>query len=231
MSPELPSHWQVFANAEAVAAAACTQILTVASQAIAARGQFRLVLAGGRTPEQCYRLLAQADAQWAAWHLYYGDERCLPAAHPDRNSQLVARSLGAPLLALLQHHPIPAELGPTLAAERYTQTIAAALPFDLVLLGMGEDGHTASLFPGDSYPAQERVHAVQQAPKPPPQRVSLSAATLSQARQVLFLITGSSKTAALRAWQAGAALPVAQISPAIAPNVYLDQAAWQGTAA
>jgi len=230
MLPKLPSHWQVFANAEAVAAAACTQILTVASQAIAARGQFRLVLAGGRTPEQCYRLLAQADAQWAAWHLYYGDERCLPAAHPDRNSQLVARSLGA-AFSLVQHHPIPAELGPTLAAERYTQSIATALPFDLVLLGMGEDGHTASLFPGHPYPAQERVHAVQQAPKPPPQRVSLSAATLSQTRHLLFLITGSSKTAALRAWQAGAALPVAQISPAIAPNLYLDQAAWQGTEA
>jgi 6-phosphogluconolactonase len=218
--------WQVLVDADAVAVHAAELILQAAATAIQERGVFRLVLAGGRTPEKVYRQLAAARANWHNWHIYFGDERCLPAGHPDRNSQLAARSWLAHGQIPADHiHPIPAELGAVTAAQRYAERVSQARPFDMVLLGIGEDGHTASLFPGHAFPPDEAVHAVSGAPKPPPERVSLSVASLSDSHDVLVLVTGSGKHEAVRQWQQGADLPITRISARRRMIVLLDAAA------
>lgn len=219
-------HWQPLADSQAVAAQAAERILQAAGRAITARGLFRIVLAGGRTPEAAYHLLANADTDWSRWHIYFGDERCLPADDEERNSLMASNAL-LKLVSIPadQVHAIPAEQGAEAAAEAYESVIRAALPFDLVLLGIGEDGHTASLFPGQQHPADQLVHAVHQAPKPPSDRVSLSAGALSEAREVLILATGAGKRTAIKGWQAGEHLPIATIGKPATIDVLLDKAA------
>ena len=221
------THWHTLETSEDVALAAYQCTLDAALSAIAERGQFKLVLAGGTTPEKVYRLLAQADANWSKWFIYYGDERCLPEDHADRNSVMAEQAfLEKVAIPKAQVFAIPAELGPEKAAIQYQQIVKFALPFDMVLLGMGEDGHTASLFPGHQHNSDELVHAVYSSPKPPPERVSISAKALGNARQVIFLVTGSNKQEAVKLWRSGHDLPVASIlSDNI--NVYIDRDANQ----
>ena len=109
--------WRILENPAAVAAEAVECLLTAAQDAIAARGCFRLVLAGGRTPELAYRLLAEEKADWARWELYVGDERCLPEDHAERNSRLIQRAwLYRIPPDLARVHFIPAERGPAAGA-------------------------------------------------------------------------------------------------------------------
>ena len=218
--------WHLLEDAEAVAREASRRILNAAALAIAERGCFRIVLAGGRTPEQAYRLLAAADSDWARWEIYYGDERCLPENSPERNSLMVSRVwLDHVPIPADQVHPIPAQLGPVEAARRYAAQVAAALPFDLVLLGLGEDGHTASLFPDQPHPGNDLVQAVFAAPKPPPERVSLSVHALSNTHELLVLVTGAGKRAAVAAWRRGARLPIGQLHPVAGIDVLIDRLA------
>ena len=202
-------------------------ILLGAQRAIAARGSFRLVLAGGRTPEQAYRILRESKANWNQWAIYFGDERCLPEGDPERNSTMAAQAwLEHVPIPKVNIHRVPAELGPKQGARQYAQTVDRALPFDLVLLGLGEDGHTASLFPGTGHhPPGQSVHAIFDAPKPPPERISLSAAALSDAAQVIVLVSGAGKRDAVRQWRSGAPLPITLIRPIAGIDVLLDRAA------
>lgn len=200
------------ADGEAAAQAALEIVLAQAAAAIAARGRFVLALCGGRTPGRLYELLAEAGQDWRRWHLVYGDERCLPRGDEDRNCSLVQRCwLDRTDFPAANHHVPDAELGAAIAAPRYAKAIAPLLPIDLALLGMGEDGHTASLFPGHSHP-DATVVAVHGAPKPPAERVSLGYAALNAADTVCFLVTGAAKRDALRRWQQGDDIPVARIS-------------------
>lgn len=221
------SRWHTLETADQVAQAAYQQILIAAEHAIADHGNFKLVLAGGGTPEKVYRLLAQADADWAKWFIYYGDERCLPIDHADRNSLMATRVfLEKVAIPSAQTFTIPAELGPEQAAKKYQRVVADALPFDMVLLGMGEDGHTASLFPGHKNQEDELAHAVYNSPKPPPERVSISAKALSNTEQLIFLITGANKQNAVKNWRSGQDLPVATIIPKNPIDIYIDQDAY-----
>jgi len=206
----LPADTHLLADAEAVAAEACRLIGNAAQDAIRQRRLFRLVLAGGHTPRRCYQLLAATEQDWAAWEIFWSDERCRPAGHPERNDCMAqAVWLGRVAIPAAQLHPIPVELGPEKAATRYGALLAEHLPFDLVLLGMGEDGHTASLFPQAA--AQDApVIAVHGAPKPPAERVSLNYQSLQACRQQLVLVTGGEKSSALAAWQQNAGLPIAR---------------------
>ena len=218
--------WQYFPDAAAVAAAATALILSAADAAISARGEFRLVLAGGTTPDRVYRQLAASLADWSRWQIYFGDERCLPAADPGRNSSMAAAAwLDHARVPQQNVHTIPAELGAKAAAQCYAPLVAGARPFDMVLLGMGEDGHTASLFPGDVHPAGEQVHAISGAPKPPPERVSLSRDALSDSRDVLILVTGKGKREAVQRWRAGEDLPIAHITARDHLRVLIDREA------
>lgn len=221
------SRWHRLETADQVASAACQQILKAAEEAIADHGKFKLVLAGGSTPEKVYRLLAGANADWANWVIYYGDERCLPDDHADRNSAMAKVLLDNAAIPAAQIFTIPAELGGELAAERYRSVVAKALPFDLVLLGMGEDGHTASLFPGHVHDEDELVHAVYNSPKPPPERVSISAKALGDSKGIIFLITGANKREMVKAWRSGQDLPVAAIVSENPLDIYIDGEAYQ----
>ncbi|WP_031437331.1 6-phosphogluconolactonase [Methylobacter tundripaludum] len=222
------SRWHYLETAEQVAEAACQQILNAATSAISERGKFKLVLAGGGTPEKVYRLLAESNADWANWHIYYGDERCLPADHQDRNSLMASRVLlDKVAIPANQIFTMPAELGPEVAADRYKLDVAKAGTFDMVLLGMGEDGHTASLFPGHQHQQDELVHAVYNSPKPPPERISLSARALSNTRELIFLITGANKQEAVNLWRSGSDLPIATIEPENPIDIYIDSDAFK----
>ena len=216
-------------DSDSLARAATRHILATAERAIAGHGEFRVVLAGGTTPAAVYRQLADATADWSCWQFYFGDERCLPADHPERNSVMVRRSwLDRVPVPAGNIHAIPAENGAVVAARAYAPLVAAAVPFDLVLLGMGEDGHTASLFPGHAHAPGELVHAVQGAPKPPPERVSLGTTALNSAAGVLVLVSGTGKHAALLDWKRGERLPITYIQGQNGVDVYLDAGADTG---
>ncbi|GIX28716.1 MAG: 6-phosphogluconolactonase [Burkholderiales bacterium] len=166
-----------------------------------------------------------AETDWSAWHVYFGDERCRPRGDPARNDTRIAeRWLDHVPIPPAQIHPIPAELGPEAAASAYARTLASVGEFDLVLLGLGEDGHTASLFPGlaPEIDRETDVLPVRDAPKPSPERVSLSASRLSRARQVLFFVQGEPKRAAVAAWRRGEDIPARRIAPARGVDVLLD---------
>lgn len=220
--------WQALRDTKALQAAAASRVLAAAAAAIAARGRFNLVLSGGNTPRGVYERLCDADTDWQRWHIYLGDERCVPPTDAQRNSAMATDIWLAHVpVPVQQQHWIPAELGPVAGAAHYAETLRDLGSFDLVLLGLGEDGHVASLFPGSYWGAAVTAPAVLpvlNAPKPPPQRVSLSAARLNDARAVLFLIDGESKRAALDRWRAGEDLPVAAIRPRDGADVLLTEA-------
>jgi 6-phosphogluconolactonase len=220
--------WHGFATPSGLEQAADQFILDAASNAIARKGSFQIVLAGGGTPRNVYHLLSAAHANWAKWHVYFGDERCLPPEHPERNSQMARQAwLDHVPIPREQIHGIPAETGAESAAASYERTLSGIGIFDLVLLGLGEDGHTASLFPNHDWgltaeaPAAIAVHG---APKPPPDRVSLSANRLSMAHQVLFLVAGNSKRPAIRIWRNGGNIPATAIAPQGGVDIYLEAA-------
>ena len=218
--------WHMHRAGEALERAAAQFILDSAMRAIVARGVFHLVLAGGNTPRAVYARLRECVADWPAWRVYFGDERCLPPDSAERNSRMALDALFARVpLEQAHFHAIPAERGARVAARDYAAVIKHVPTFDLVMLGLGEDGHTASLFPGaDIGTATDApaVLAVEDAPKPPRERVSLSAARLSRARNVMFVVSGSSKRDAVRRWRRGDDLPAAHIAPPAGVDVLID---------
>jgi 6-phosphogluconolactonase len=220
------TRWHPFATSTALVADARERVIAAAGDAIASRGRFVIVLSGGNTPRALYRSLRDADTDWTRWHVYYGDERCVAAHDAGRNSVMAAETLlNAVAIPREQCHAIPGELGAEPAAREYAATLRDVGTFDLVLLGLGEDGHTASLFPqATEHRADARgdVIAVSDAPKPPPERVSLSAARLSDARAVLFLVSGESKRDAVRRWREGEAIPAAGIVPDAGVDVLIE---------
>lgn len=176
-----------------------------------------------------YRILADSGSEWQGWQVYFGDERCLPQDHEARNSTAAALAwLDRVPIPGENVHLIPAELGAKAAAMAYEPLVSAALPFDLVILGMGEDGHTASLFPGRVRGPVNLVLPVHEAPKPPPDRVSLSTKALSNTRETLILVTGTNKRDAVAAWKAGKPLPVAGIEGRNGVDILIDRDAVAG---
>ncbi|PWQ98646.1 6-phosphogluconolactonase [Leucothrix pacifica] len=223
--------WQLFDNATVLAEQATQDILNAAESAISQRGAFHLVLAGGTTPKVIYRLLAKTDSDWQHWHVYLGDERCLSPDDAERNSVMASECLLNDVsIPDSQVHFIPSELGSDAAAAAYDKVLQNVGQFDMVLLGMGEDGHTASLFPGHIYPEGPLALPVLNAPKPPPERVSLSSACLSNNDQILILITGQSKHDRVLDWISGVDMPITNITTNNQASVYCDKEAWTGDA-
>jgi 6-phosphogluconolactonase len=221
--------WHTFDSPEALTQAAFDAIVQCATEAIARRGRFLIALSGGKTPCTVYQMLCQAHTDWSKWYVYYGDERCLPPEDSERNSLIASRALleHVPIPAE-QIHPIPAELGAADGSAAYCATLERVGLFDLVLLGLGEDGHTASLFPEHPWEAGGAAAIpVFGAPKPPPERVSMSASRLSVARRIIFLVTGAGKRQAVEQWKQGVRLPAGSIAPAAgtAVEVFLDMPA------
>lgn len=220
--------WHAVANLPALYRAALNAILGSATLAIQQRGQFHLVISGGETPREIYRQLRAAHSDWSAWHIYFSDERCLPPTDANRNSRMAGEVwLDHVPIPAAQLHIIPGELGASQAARVYAETLRTVGMFDLALLGLGEDGHTASLFPDHEWgsaPDSPDMLAVLDAPKPPPQRVSLSAMRLSRSQQVIFLVAGESKRKAVAEWRNGKNIPAQAIAPAAGVDVLVESA-------
>jgi 6-phosphogluconolactonase len=177
---------------EDVAAAAAADIAEALRD-----GARSLVLAGGTTPQRCYELLAHMDVDWGRVTILFGDERCVRPDHPDSNYRMARESL-LDRVSPATVHRMPAELGPDEGAGLYAHVVASVASLDVVTLGVGEDGHTASLFPG--HPALEAtalVVGIRDSPKPPPQRVTLTLPALRSARRVIILATGAGKADAV----------------------------------
>lgn len=220
--------WHEYPESDFLCRRAAKGIERLAGEAIAAKGAFSIVLAGGNTPQAVYRQLRHVRTDWSAWHVYFGDERCLPANRPELNSVMADQSwLEHVAIPAGQIHRIPAQLGADVAAIQYSAELEGVGDFDLVLLGLGQDGHTASLFPGKEWgrdSAQPAALAVHDAPKPPRDRVSLSAWRLSRAAAVWFLVTGRDKALAVQSWRNGACIPAASISPPGGVDIWLARA-------
>jgi 6-phosphogluconolactonase len=215
--------WHRFQTVNALCESIVAQLAELANTAINARGVFHIALAGGRTPKIIYEKLCAIRTDWSCWFIYFGDERCLPRGDAGRNDTLARSSwLDHVPIPSAQIFAIPAELGAQQGAAEYSRQMEAVGDFDLVLLGLGEDGHTASLFPGHALDASTAALAVQMAPKPPAQRISLSASRLSAARAVWFLVTGADKRAALLRWRGEEDIPAAHIVPAAGVDVFTD---------
>lgn len=199
----------VLATAEEVAARAAA----VVAETIRGRPQTRLVLAGGTTPRRCYELLAEMDIPWGRVTILFGDERCLPPNDPETNYNLALNALLRKVLPGSVHR-IPGELGPDEAARLYEPVVATGT-LDLVLLGIGPDGHTASLFPGNpALGATTLVAPVRAAAKPPPERVTLTFRALRSAARTLLLATGTDKKDALAGARQGT-LPAGMVGAEI----------------
>jgi 6-phosphogluconolactonase len=167
--------------------------------AAAARPGAHLVLAGGSTYVRAYELAGPRVA-WDGVHLWYGDERCVPADHPDSNHGAARAALEAPGAIW---HPMDGQAGPHGGAAAYVRELEPVPDFDLVLLGMGPDGHTLSLFPGHpQLRADGRVVGVTDSPKPPPERITLTLNAL-QGADLVLVVTGADKAGALTRVLAG----------------------------
>jgi 6-phosphogluconolactonase len=205
--------WHSFESQVSLDQAAMERVVAIAESSIKTRGQFHLVLAGGSTPKNVYTLLKNIKTDWHKWHIYFGDERCLDSGHQDRNSTMVFEAwLNHIDIPVQNIHAIPAELGPVEGAYLYNQTLSQVGDFDLVLLGLGEDAHTASLFPGHSWDNNLDALAVFDAPKPPSLRISMSPARLSRSTSVLFLVSGKEKQTAINQWKAGDLIPASTVT-------------------
>lgn len=175
---------------------------------------FRVALSGGTTPKKLYSRLASVDCanrvEWPRVQFYFGDERCVPPGHAESNFKLANDALFQPLgIKATQIFRIEGEAGqPDLAARRYEETIrqqfatpSPAWPrFDLILLGLGDDGHTASLFPG-SPALNEKIRAVvpSESPRGVTHRITFAAPLINAARRIVFMVTGLQKAPAIRA--------------------------------
>ncbi|MDD2833270.1 MAG: 6-phosphogluconolactonase [Methylotenera sp.] len=215
------SRWHRFNSQDEINQATVRHILQAADEAIDRYGSFLIVLAGGSTPKSVYQLLAKEHADWANWHVYHNDDRCLSVDHDERNSKMAREAwLNHVPIPADQIHDIPAELGNIAGAKAYAKTLEGVRTFDLVILGLGEDGHTASLFPHHAVDNSADAVAVFDSPKPPAHRVTISQARLNDTHGVIFLVTGAGKQHAVNDWLNGVAIPATLIAPACGIDVY-----------
>lgn len=157
-------------------------------------GAQNVVLAGGTTPMRAHELLGPLVGDWSSVDLWYGDERCVPPDDPQSNHGQAAARLDAPGA---RWHRMKGELGPEAGAADYARQLGQT-PLHLVVLGMGPDGHTASLFPDHPVlDAPGSVAFVTNAPKPPPQRITLTLPRINGAARIVLAVTGPEKRAAL----------------------------------
>jgi 6-phosphogluconolactonase len=201
----------------ALARAVAREFVEAAVQSVADRGRFTVALAGGSTPRAAYRMLATpayaTEVPWDKVHLFWSDERAVPPSDPDSNYGMAAEALIAHVpIPNAQVHRIEGERPPEAAAieaERVLRRELGAVPeLDLVLLGLGEDGHTASLFPGQPVIRETvRLAAAVIAPKPPPARITFTPVTINAARRIAIVVAGAGKAAILARVLEGPRMP------------------------
>jgi 6-phosphogluconolactonase len=202
---------RVFQDLEALSRAAAEFFTDLAKRCVASQGRFTVALSGGATPRRLYTLLGSSphreNVEWKYSHVFWADERCVPEDHPESNFKLAVDAfLSSVAMPKENIHRIKGEEGPGRAAQDYEQDIRsffgpALLPvFDLIILGAGEDGHTASLFPGSASLHERTRLALPVYLEPPkPNRVTLTLPVLNHAVEVLFLATGRAKAGVVHA--------------------------------
>jgi len=224
----LPGTVTVHADAAEVAVAAADWILDISATAITAGGRFRVALAGGNTPRGLYQLLAASPrreaTEWSGWEVFFGDERACPADDPGSNYRMAREALlDLVPIAPQRIHRIEGERPDLEAAAREYGTILSSTSgvgapgapprLDCVLLGLGENGHTASLFPGDpSLEVRDRWVVRSRADYAPYDRITLTFPVLNAAAHVGFLVAGAAKGDALRGVIQGT-VPAARVRP------------------
>ncbi len=234
-------------DADQLALSAARSVAQIASESIRERGRFTVALAGGSTPQKTYRLLARDQAalavDWSKAYLFFGDERYVP---PDdnRSNYKMAHDALLTVAPIPADHVFPMPTGratPQQSAEEYARTLETffgtrngQMPvFDLILLGLGDDGHTASLFPGAAALAVNDLPVTASEPgtlPPPVDRITLTYPVLNAARYVVFLVAGATKAEAFRdVWQSRAVpneRPAAGVHPEPGILIWIvDQAA------
>jgi 6-phosphogluconolactonase len=242
--------FRVFPDLEGAATALAGEIVESAGRAIAARGSCSMVLPGGSSPAPLYRELSgrrRRQVRWDRVDLFWGDERAVPPYSPESNYGLAARNLlPLPGLPESQVHRMKGEADPLeLEARRYERELTRVVadsggnagdrPFDLLLLGMGPDGHTASLFPGSPRLAETRRQVVvEPRPSRPPfvPRLTLTLPVLNGSREVFFLVAGSDKAPVVRRILGGPSVddppPAGWVHGLERTTWFLDQAAASG---
>jgi 6-phosphogluconolactonase len=186
------AEFTVLATAEEVAEDAAASI----AEALRAGGR-TLVLTGGTSPIRTYQLLSDLDVEWGRVTVLFGDERCVPPLDPESNYR-VARENLLDRVNPATVHRIPGELGPDVGADLYAEVVTEEAPFDVVLLGVGEDGHVNSLFPGHrALKATGLTAGIHDSPKPPAERVTMTLEAIRDAKLILIIATGAGKADAV----------------------------------
>jgi 6-phosphogluconolactonase len=221
-------------GAEELALEAAERITRAAGESVGAGGRLTLALAGGSTPGRTYGVLARpemmARLDWSRAFVFFGDERCVPPDDPRSNYGMASKALLEHVPVTPDHvFPIPTDRTPAECARAYAATLAslfkppagAAPVFDLILLGLGDDGHTASLFPGMPSLQEREAWVVDSPPgvlPPPVARVTLTYPVLNAARRVLFLVSGEKKAAVLREVLEGDPSPAERPAAGVRPR-------------
>ena len=228
----------VYGSSEELAEAAAREFAAKAEEAIEERGRFAVVIAGGSTPETMYGILARDyidQIDWSRVYVFFGDERAVPPHHEDSNLKMASE-------LLLDHvpvgnvHRIRGELPPEEAAEAYEEELRTFFPsedvprFDLILLGLGADGHTASLFPWTpALEVHDRWVVANPVPRLDTTRITLTVPVINAARAVIFLVEGEDKAEAVREILEGdadpRAYPAKLVQPPGGPEWMVDQSA------
>jgi 6-phosphogluconolactonase len=223
---------RILKNLDQVSATAAEEIIQVATDAVEKRGMFRIALSGGSTPKTLYTKLSSDDFKkqmpWQSTHFFWSDERTVPLDHPDSNYRMAKEAMFKHVdVSENQIHRIHAEAGdPNRAAEEYENEIrqhfnvASHIPkFDLILLGMGPDGHTASLFPAtEALNEQKRLVVSNWVSKFNTHRITFTVTLINHAATVMFLVCGEDKAATLKAVLEGPYDPEVYPSQFIKPD-------------
>ncbi|ASV06240.1 6-phosphogluconolactonase [Leptospira interrogans] len=190
------------------------RIKEISANKIQTKSSFHIVLTGGDTAKLLYSELKYMETDWSKWFFYFGDERCVPKEHTDSNWLMAERVLFKFIpVNERQIFRIPGHLGPQRGALEYSESIKSISSFDLVLLGLGEDGHVASLFPGMDLTNEEDAIAIYDSPKLPKERVSLSLNKINLSEFVFIIAKGKKKAEVIKRIEIGEILPVTLLAP------------------
>jgi 6-phosphogluconolactonase len=199
---------QIFPSSQELGQAAATLIARLSAEAAATRGRFTVALSGGSLPKIVGPPLVsepmRSQIDWSTWHVFWADERCVPLDHADSNFRLARQHLfDQAKIPVAQIYPIDDSFEPDVTAKAYEAILNQIFQsgpgrpprFDLILLGMGPDGHIASLFPHHTLLEESSrwVAPIFDSPKPPPERITLTLRVINQARQVAFVAAGAGK--------------------------------------
>lgn len=214
--------WNISDDHQKASLAAAEFLYQQTLQVLECKESCHIALPGGNTPLKSLQAFAQCDLPWQRIHFYPGDERCFPAGHAERNDVMLQENF-CRHIEPCNLHPMPAELGPDAAVASYRKEFGADAPLDIAFLGMGEDGHTASLFPDNAaLESNENLVAVYNSPKPPDTRISFGLNAFRMAKTRIILASGRGKRDILLKVRAGVQLPVNRIGDV---HWFIDQAA------